>query len=259
MAEFSLARLGEKLGQTWPARLAKDAWGAVTLPGDVYQGNVSMYGEGGRTNPEVINRSMDLAGLVTGGSYAAPAMKDASGMGIRAYHGSPHDVERLTPGTNGNYGPAVYHHLDRVDAERYRPEGGKVYENELNIQRPFEMDKPVKAEDASAILRAMGNDKLADDVAKSGRGYFSGSELWYWGLGQGGDKATKAAALRKAGFDAVIGDPGREIAGKSTRSPEVAVFDPALIDIMRKYGLAGLAPLAGYGAMQQGQQPSPQM
>jgi hypothetical protein len=37
------------------------------------------------------------------------------------------------------------------------------------------------------------------------------------------------------------------------------VFDPSIVDIMKKYGLAGLAPLAGYGAMQQGQQPSPQM
>lgn len=51
----------QKLGETWPARLAKDAYSAIKLPGDVYQGNVSMWGEDGHTNPEVIKRATDLA------------------------------------------------------------------------------------------------------------------------------------------------------------------------------------------------------
>ena len=108
MAEFSLAKLGEKLGQTWPARMAKDAWGAVTLPGDVYQGNVSMYGEDGRTNPEVINRSMDLAGLATlggmpmaergalgsaGGKIGVP-MDEASRLARATEQGFTRDVYR---------------------------------------------------------------------------------------------------------------------------------------------------------------------
>ena len=94
MAEFSLAKLGEKLGQTWPARLANDAWGAVTLPGDVYQGNVSMYGEDGRTNPEVINRSMDLAGLATLGGIAGTGEKSGAVLGsgpIRRTYGGAAD------------------------------------------------------------------------------------------------------------------------------------------------------------------------
>lgn len=83
------------LSQTWPARLAKDAWEAVKLPGDVYQGNVSMVGEDGRTNPAVINRAADLAGLIMGGSYAAaPAMNNASGMGIKAYHSTYEPFEK---------------------------------------------------------------------------------------------------------------------------------------------------------------------
>jgi hypothetical protein len=54
------------------------------------------------------------------------------------------------------------------------------------------------------------------------------------GLGQHTPIAEKAAALQKAGYDAVIGNPGLEIAGKSTRSPEANVFDPANIEILRK-------------------------
>ena len=53
------------LGDTWPARLAKSIYGAVTLPGDVYQGKVSIVGPDGHTNPEVIDRSADLASLAS--------------------------------------------------------------------------------------------------------------------------------------------------------------------------------------------------
>lgn len=182
-----------------------------------------------------INRGMNVAMAAGPGS-------------IRGYHGSPLDVEALKAGTSGNYGPATYFHTAAADAERYRPEGGKVYEADLNIQKPFEMDKPVNAQDAAAILRGMGNNELADKVAASGKGYFSGNELWYWGLGQGKSQAEKAAALKAAGYDSLIGDPGREITGTSTRSPEIAVYNDKLIDVLRKYGLVGfMAPpiLAG--------------
>lgn len=71
MPDFS--KIAEALGQTWPARLAKDAYKAVTLPGDVYQGNVSTWGDDGRTNPDVIGRASDLAGFVTLGAGGIPA------------------------------------------------------------------------------------------------------------------------------------------------------------------------------------------
>jgi hypothetical protein len=72
-AAFRAVKPAEKsfgLGDTWPAKLAKSIYSAVTLPGDVAQGNVSMTGEDGRTNPEVINRSFDLAGVATPTSVA---------------------------------------------------------------------------------------------------------------------------------------------------------------------------------------------
>lgn len=59
------------LGDTWPARIAKSIYSAVTLPGDVAQGNVSMTGEDGHTNPEVIGRSAELAGVASPMSPAA--------------------------------------------------------------------------------------------------------------------------------------------------------------------------------------------
>lgn len=85
-------RLGEALLTTWPAQMAKSAFQAATLPGDVYAGKVDPLSEQG------IARSLDLAGLVTLGSGALPAAKGAgvelrAGMSgaktkgpIRAYH-----------------------------------------------------------------------------------------------------------------------------------------------------------------------------
>lgn len=59
------------LEDTWPARLAKGVYDAVTLPGDVAQGKVSMTGEDGHTNPQVINRSAELAAVASPMSPAA--------------------------------------------------------------------------------------------------------------------------------------------------------------------------------------------
>lgn len=65
--------LWSKLEQTWPARAVQGLWQGLTLPGDVAQGNVSMWGSDGHTNPQVINRAADLAGAVTLGAGAVPA------------------------------------------------------------------------------------------------------------------------------------------------------------------------------------------
>lgn len=52
----------DKLGDTWPAQLSKSAWGAVTLPGDVYAGRVDPASD------RAIARSFDLAGLLATGA-----------------------------------------------------------------------------------------------------------------------------------------------------------------------------------------------
>jgi hypothetical protein len=124
MAEGILQRL---MTETWPAKLAKSALEALMLPGQVYQGQVSMTGPDGRTNPEAINKAADLAGLVTGGSYAAaPAMKNASGMGIKAYHGSPHDFDKFDLSKIGTgegaqaYGHGLYFAENEGVAKAYR-------------------------------------------------------------------------------------------------------------------------------------------
>lgn len=114
------------LTETWPAKMAKDALSALMLPGDVYQGKVSMYGDDGRTNPEVINRSADLAGLVTLGAGAVPAEANSLRSGIKAYHGSPHDFDRFDLSKIGTgegaqaYGHGLYFAENEGVARGYR-------------------------------------------------------------------------------------------------------------------------------------------
>jgi hypothetical protein len=105
---------------------AKVAAQTLMLPGDVYQGNVSMYGEDGRTNPQVINRSADLAGMMTLGSGAIPAEANSLRMGIKAYHGSPHDFDRFDMSKIGTgegaqaYGHGLYFAENEGVARNYR-------------------------------------------------------------------------------------------------------------------------------------------
>jgi hypothetical protein len=112
---------------------ARTALGALMLPGDVYRGNVSMYGADGRTNPQVINRSADLASMMTLGSGAIPAEANSlrAGMKIRDYKGqpieaprqffrgeNPGDARRISTG-NKDWDSHLFVSSDREMAEMY--------------------------------------------------------------------------------------------------------------------------------------------
>ena len=64
-------RVAERLPDTWPARLARDAMGAVLAPGRALQSDTPI------TSEQMIEPMANLAGLVMGGSYAKPATRDA--------------------------------------------------------------------------------------------------------------------------------------------------------------------------------------
>jgi hypothetical protein len=71
---WKMASLLDLLGQTWPARMARDAWSAAKLPGDVYAGRVDPLSDEG------IGRATGLAGLAMGGTPIG-AMQGAMGAG----------------------------------------------------------------------------------------------------------------------------------------------------------------------------------
>jgi hypothetical protein len=97
------------LGQTWPARLAKDAYSAMTLPGDAAQGNVAMFGPDGHTSPEVIGRAANLGMFTASGignsipsvaerAAAAPPVRAVPDNAIVGYHGSRDVINKFDPG-----------------------------------------------------------------------------------------------------------------------------------------------------------------
>lgn len=86
----------EKLGETWPARIAKGIYSGVTLPGDVMQGNIAPD----PSNPEFMGRLMDLStlgtplsprsatSLVSHGAPSVEALKSAADQGYAAVRSS---------------------------------------------------------------------------------------------------------------------------------------------------------------------------
>lgn len=72
---------GDILGDTWPVRTAKAIWSGLTLPGDVYNGDVQVFDpETGHVSDDVIQRSMDFATIPMLGGTAAPAGALGSGL-----------------------------------------------------------------------------------------------------------------------------------------------------------------------------------
>jgi len=121
-AELDRYRAGikEAILQSWPAELAKSAYGAATLPGDVYAGKVNPMSD------EAVGRSAELAGLMTMGAGAMPAGRNEMRMGIKAYHGSPHDFDRFDMSKIGTgegaqaYGHGLYFAGNEGVAKGYR-------------------------------------------------------------------------------------------------------------------------------------------
>lgn len=229
--ERNRAAIKDAIMQSWPVELAKSAYGAATLPGDVYAGRVDPMSD------EAVQRSADFAGLMTLGAGGVPAGRNEMRMGIKAYHGSPHDFDQFAtryPET-GKVKPAFFA-IDegtpraKQYAQGYMPDdkSGKFYEVDI---------------DGTKILDARKKDDLAkirqslDDNSAMGAHHFLEGNKGFQktGLPDWGDDAL-FRALDKSGHKGVILNERPDV-----RS--VAVFDDKLIKILRKYGVATAAAL----------------
>jgi hypothetical protein len=90
------------------------------LVGDVYAGRADP------SSDEAIGRVADMAGTMTLGAGAIPAKGAELGMGIRAFHGSPHDFDRFDMSKIGTgegaqaYGHGLYFAENEGVARQYR-------------------------------------------------------------------------------------------------------------------------------------------
>lgn len=139
------------LANTWPARLGKSIAGAVTLPGDAYQGNVPVVGEDGRTNPAVIDRSAELAALTMLGATGAP--RGAIGNG-------PAGMFKWSPLDNAD----VYREL----ALKQRNNGGGGTVRVFNTQEALDASRGKLSPWEQALAEAKHGVKSARDEAGAG-------------------------------------------------------------------------------------------
>lgn len=111
--------LWDRLMQTWPARLAQAAYGAITLPGDVYNSPVPM------TSEQMVPRAADLAGLVMGGGIPMAEPGAVGSAGGRLF-----DYSRLADVPN-----VPQFNLERYVPPRGVPEAAKSLAAEGNLAR----------------------------------------------------------------------------------------------------------------------------
>jgi hypothetical protein len=220
-----------KLGQTWPVKLAESIYGAFALPGQVASGVLNVppsqpgmwsdedEAKSQATQGTMMNRAADLGGLVMGGAYAAPAMKNASGMGIRAYHRSPNDFDKFdlsytgTTTDPGKLGTAHYFSTDANVASA----GPRRYEAEVSLKNPIELRYPKWGADKQSLITerlGLPADAHAQDI--------------------------RSAAMKR-GHDGVVLD----YSPVGYNHKEIAAYSDDLVSILRKYGILG--PVAAGG------------
>lgn len=287
----------EKLGMTWPARMVQSAMGAATLPGDVYAGRVNPNSD------EAVGRAADLAGMLTLGASAVPAEANSLNMGIRAYHGSPHDFNQFDMSKIGTgEGAQAYGH-GLYMAEN--PAVAADYAKRLSTDSALVRDRNALAlqlgkasSDGERVSLQSQIDGLTQKIAASQKGHRYEVSInahpdeflnWDAPLSEQSQKVQDALKNAAASMDAstaegsylasVLRRPdkfsGRDLAsgtlsnetvsnlgikgikykdagsrGTDTGTHNYVVFDDKIIDILKKYGIAGLtAGGAGMGIL----------
>jgi len=181
--------------------------------------------QAGTIDPSVmVPFATDVAGMATTGSLAAPAVGNGLGMGIRAYHGSPHDFDRFSMdkiGTgegNQTYGHGLYFAENEGVAKTYRDILGYKH---TDGAAQHAWDNPQAA--AGYWLRFYGGDK-----AKA-REYFESlkrSEQRWLGTKRGSDAeanirlADGSIAALDAGTDIGPPNPGKMYEVDINASPD---------------------------------------
>lgn len=270
----SLQDFANALMQTWPARMGKDMVQGAMAPGDAYQSTP----ENPVTTEQMIGPAANLAGMVMGGSYAGVPAKAAGeaalGAGpIRAYHGSPYNFDKFDLAKIGegqgaqSYGHGLYFAENEATAKSYKPAGGSMYEVGINAkpeqfldwEKPFSMQSQQVQKSVSNILGEIK--PQSSDLARGydiygqtiNRGLDTTPSIYrddrlLWG-GQAKKKPIASSMLNEAGIPGIkYLDQGSRGLGEGTSN--YVVFDPKIVEILRKYGIAATTPLGAAYASQ---------
>ena len=161
----------------------------------------------------------------------------ALGFDMQEFHGTSYgDFAAFDPSKmkdNVQYGGSIYTTKDpqfasRVAESKWSGDSPTVMPVMIRSGKKFDMAEPISAEDAAKVLKVIGQSERAEKIAASGKPYRSGSEFFYWGIGQDLPNPARGAAINRGGFDVITGDPSLEISGKVGK-PQTAIFDPSRI------------------------------
>jgi hypothetical protein len=125
------------------------------------------------TSDQMIAPAMDMAGLATGGAGVVPAEANSLRMGIKAYHGSPHDFDRFSLDKIGTgegaqaYGHGLYFAEREGVARSYRDAlQSYTIDNKPVGQFLAETPKVDSVYDAIRHLKESGASPTIEDAAK---------------------------------------------------------------------------------------------
>jgi len=188
----------------------------------------------------------------------------ALGFDMNEYHGTgagefaAFDPQKMRD--NVQYGGSIYTTKDpnfasRIADSKWSGDQPTVMPLLIRGGKRFDMDAPISAVDAAGIIREAGQSARADKIAEIGKPYRNGSELFYFGIDPGMSNPARGAAINRAGFDVITGDPSVEIMGVPGK-PQTAIFDPSRIrsrfaafDPARRNESDLLASFAGAGIL----------
>jgi hypothetical protein len=185
----------------------------------------------------------------------AEELAPAVARGIKAFHGSPHDFDRFDLSKIGtgegaqSYGYGLYFAENPAVAESYRNYAaarGRMYEVNINADHEhfLDWDKPFnkQSEHVQKVLRDIIPDIEQSALSQSGEGLHDAvaqtiDQRTPWLPATQMATAAKLKAAGIAGFRYL--DQGSRTTSGGNLTSNFVVLDDSLIDIIKKYGLAG--------------------
>jgi len=153
----------------------QDMLSAVMAPGEVYQNPLLMIDpDTGRTSDYAIQRSADLAGMMTLGSGAIPAEANSLRQGLRMYGGEPTKTVASDDINLMRVLEARAAEMDMPKASRTQPSGASYFENSAEAYRDPRYMPPQTPTSVprkpSGIKYPKGNraailDEMSDEIA----------------------------------------------------------------------------------------------
>lgn len=293
-------------------RLVKTFANAAMAPGNAYRSAP----DNPITTEQMVKPAADLASMVTLGAGAVPAAANDLRMGIRAYHGSPHDFDKFDLAKVGTgegvqaYGHGLYFAESPTVAQQYKdrlvvgknttpkslayrvldshggnydaalaelrnraatgnpelmqrsniPEAikmledkaplGRMYEVNINAEPHQFLDWDKQLSQQSNQIKELANRYSYGQSHKSIEPFadvqlppITGANVYQGLVNNIGSRPKVSQAMAESGIPGIkYLDQGSRRLGDGTNN--YVVFNPSIVDILKKYGIAGAGPLS---------------